>query len=736
MASQGPLVLVFEDLHWADDGMLDFVDHLVERASGVPLLVLATARPELLQRRAAWGGGKPNTLTISLPPLSSDDTAGLVDALLDQSQLEANTRDALLARAGGNPLYAEQYARVLLERGDVIDLPEAVQGIIAARLDTLSDDEKRLLQAAAVVGEVFWLGAVEAVDGVTRWQAEELLYTLERKEFVRRRRQPPSVAAETEYAFSHVLIRDVAYGQIPRAARSHMHQRAAAWIESLGRAEDQAEMLAHHYLQALELAEASGTDAAALGESARRALRDAGDRAAALYAGDAAERFYDAALRLWPADDQERPELLLRRAAPVPSWTGNPQHLAEARDALLTAGDNATAAEAEYLLSESFRMQGRRDLADQHAHQARAMSAGLPPSRLSGWLLLDGACQALDAGDYERGIELGLQARALAEQLGSEEALSEALKVLGTVRLGYGDRHGLDDLTGSIEIATRAGALGALSGAYNDLSAAYQTLGDLDAAYAARAEGARVAERVGSASQIRWFQGTLTDALYRRGEWDDALRKSDDFLLAVDDGSSHILTWQAAAIRAEIRFARDDPAGAISDAERALAAGRPTGHPDWVYYNLSACAHIFSLAGECDRASPLARELLQAVSRGGEMGFAVINLPMFASAARLLDLADELIDAFADYPQTPWTAAAGAYAHGDFITAAEILHQIGSRPEEAEARLRAAEQLVSLGRREEADAQLQPALEFYRSVGATRYLRDCEALRTTPAELR
>ena len=150
-------------------------------------------------------------------------------------------------------------------------------------------------------------------------------------------------------------------------------------------------------------------------------------------------------------------------------------------------------------------------------------------------------------------------------------------------------------------------------------------------------------------------------------------------------------------------------------------------------YILSACAHIFSLASERDRASPLAREFLQAVSRDVAMGWAAINLPTFASAARLLDLANELIDALADHPQTPWTAAARAYAHSDFIAAAEILHQTGSKPEEAESRLRAAEQLMSLGRRADADAQLQPALDFYRSVRATRYIRDCEALFTAPA---
>src|SRR5204863_6839789 len=166
-----------------------------------------------------------------------------------------------------------------------VELPETVQGIIAARLDALPTDEKRLLQDAAVVGKVFWLGALEQIDGVTRWQAEELLHVLERKEFVQRA-HTSSVGSEPEYGFRHVLIRDVAYGQIPRAVRSEKHQRVAGWIESLGRTDDQAELLAHHYLQALELADATGLDTSGLSEPARHALRDAGDRAASLYAID------------------------------------------------------------------------------------------------------------------------------------------------------------------------------------------------------------------------------------------------------------------------------------------------------------------------------------------------------------------------------------------------------------------------------------------------------------------
>jgi class 3 adenylate cyclase/tetratricopeptide (TPR) repeat protein len=730
LAEERPLVLVFEDLHWADDALLDFVDQLIERAGGVPLLVLGTARPELLQRRSGWGGGKPNALTISLSPLSDEETARLFAALLERPLLDGQTREALLARAGGNPLYAEQYARVLLERGDVLELPETVQGIIAARLDALSEEEKRLLQDAAVVGKVFWLGAVEAVDGVTRWEAEELLYALERKEFVQRARGS-SVASESEYAFRHLLIRDVAYGQIPRAARSDKHQRAAAWIESLGRPEDQAELLAHHYLQAFELAEAAGLDAVALGESARRALGDAGDRAAALSAVDAAERFYDAALRLCPEDDPERAQLLFRRAAPVRSWGGgDPEHLAEARDALLAGGDNAVAAEAEMLLSGSFWMQGRRELADEHADRALALLADAPPSRSGAWVVARQASRAFLAGQHERAIELGLQARALAEQLGWEEGLSEALILLGIARVDTGDQRGLEDLARSVEIAVAAGALGALSRAYNSLAVAHQVLGHLDAAYAARLEGARVAERLGSASQIRWFQGVLPDHHYRRGDWGEALRMADEFIAAIEAGSPHYSAWQVYALRAEIRLGRGDPAGAIRDAESALAAGRAVADPQAVYFVLAACAHVFSLASGRGRAVPLAREFLDALNRGVGMQFAVVNLPSFASAALRLDLTQELVEALGDHPRTPWADTVRAYAQGDFVAAAEILHRAGSRPEEAEARFRAAEKLLAEGRRPEADEQLQQALEFYRSAGATHYMRECEAVLT------
>jgi class 3 adenylate cyclase len=728
LAEELPLVLVFEDLHWADDALLDFVDELVERVRDVPLLVLGTARPELLQRRPGWGGGKPNALTISLSPLSDEETARLLHALLERPLVDAETQEALLARAGGNPLYAEQYARILIERGDVQELPETVQGIIAARLDALSEEEKRLLQDAAVVGKVFWLGALEALDGWTLEEAAEFLYALERKEYVQRSRTS-SVAGESEYAFRHLLIRDIAYGQIPRAARANKHERAAAWIESLGRPEDQAEMLAHHYLQALELADAAGIEASALAGSARQALRDAGDRAASLFALEAAERFYEAALRLWPKDDPERAQLLFRRATPVPMIDpGEPDRLTEARDALLTAGDPAKAGEAEMLLGQRFWFQGRRDLADEHARRAAELLAGTPSSRSSAWVLARRATLASLGGDEEVAIELASQSLAQAEELGWDDGVVSALSPLGVSRVGLGDRSGIGDLERSIEIATASGALGSLSRGYNNLAVAQVFLGELEAAFDSRLKAARVAEQIGSAFELRWYQGVMTEEPYRRGDWDEALRRIDEFLAPVEAGSPHYVAYQAYAIRAEIRVGRGEQAGAIRDVEKALELGRIAADVQALFYALVTGANVFSLASERGRALTLTRELLEPLSRGVGMQFAVINLATFASTALRLDLGEELVDALAGHPATLWTDAARAYVGGDFADAAEILQRIGSRPDEAEARVRAAEQLVARGHRPEWDEQLRLAIELYRSMGATRYINECEAL--------
>ena len=249
IAADRPLVLLFEDLHWADDALLAFIERLVDWSSGLPILVLCTGRPELYETHAAWGGGKRNSTTVALSPLSQDETAHLIAALLETAVLPAETQAALLDRAGGNPLYAEEYARLFLELGsaDDLPLPDSVQGLIAARLDTLPPDRKALLQDAAVIGKVFWAGALESIGERSHEDVREGLHQLARKELLRPARLS-SVEGQTEYSFWHALIRDVAYGQIPRSARAAKHEAAAHWLEQMAgeRVADHADLLAHH----------------------------------------------------------------------------------------------------------------------------------------------------------------------------------------------------------------------------------------------------------------------------------------------------------------------------------------------------------------------------------------------------------------------------------------------------------------------------------------------------------
>jgi tetratricopeptide (TPR) repeat protein len=732
LAEQRPLVLVFEDLHFADEGLLDFVDHLVEWASGVPILVVATARPELLERRAGWGGGKANATTVSLPPLTDEATATLIGALLGRPVLGSQTRSELLTRAGGNALYAEQYARMLLERGEVgeLSLPESIQGLIAARLDALDAEEKDLVQDAAVIGKVFWAGAVAALVGRLRGAAlDERLHGLERKQFVRRERRS-SVADETQYAFVHLLVRDVAYGQIPRTARAEKHRLAASWIESLGRPQDHAEMLAHHYVSALRLTQAAGRDAEQLEQRTRSALSDAADRALSLNSYVAAARSYEAALELWPQGSFERAELLFRagRARALAGDEGD-ELLLQARDALLVHGDRDKAAEAEILLCDLIWRQGRRDLAHEHLARARSLVEGTGPSRSAAFVLTQIARFLFLAGRREEAARLGVSGLAMAEALGLDEIRADALCWMGSSRvMQWGDRSGVEDLGRSIEIAAQANAPLQLCRAYNNLGAVLEVLGEMEQAFTVRLEGERIAERLGAGTWVRWFRGVLPNARYRLGEWDEALRMSDDFIAEIEAGAPHYLEAQVRVTRARMRLARADPAGAIRDAEIALPAGRAAQDAQMLYTALAACAYVFSVTGRDDEGTALTDEYVETLRRGVAPQWGITYLPILASAAVRLGRAEELVDALAGHLQLPWTEAARAFASGDFARAAKIYAGIGSKPDEMEARFRAAESLLEQGSSAEADEQLRRAVAFWRSVGATRYVEEGEAL--------
>jgi class 3 adenylate cyclase/tetratricopeptide (TPR) repeat protein len=732
LAERRPLILVFEDLHWADDGLLDFVNHLVDWAAGVPLLVVCTARPELLERRPAWGGGKRNALTASLAPLSDEDTARLVGALLTGKLVQTERQSELLARAGGNPLYAEEYVRMLAqpEAEEELPLPESVHGIIAARLDTLPPDEKAVLQDASIVGKVFWAGALAALGGLDEASVEERLRTLDRKEFVRRERRS-SVAGETAYVFRHGLVRDVAYGQIPRALRAEKHRLAAGWIETLAgdRAEDLADLVAHHYLSALQFARASGREVEALAGPARRALREAGDRALALNAFSSAASFYEEALELWPESDSERPRVLLRHGQALFHAAGTGADvLAEAAEELLDLGDREAAAEAYIVLSDlSHFVDGRDGDAVERLEAAALLLAERPPSPSKVAVLANRARFHMIADEAEDAIRVGFEALVAAEEMDLPEFRAHALNTLGFSRVMIGDPGGIPDLERSIAIAEELNSTEAIR-AHNNLSALSAELGDLGRAYEHHGHALRLAERFGHTLALRWLTAQRMDELYWTGRWDDAVDLAGEIIAAAETAPGPIQLLDARTIRARVRLARGDHTGAAADSQEAASGAREAGEPQVAFPALAACAHVLVSTGRSDEAHAVASELL-ASWRASPTTLAGSWLPDLTAVLLALGREDELAEAVEHVgAPTRWLEAARVLSAGDASRAAQIYAEIGSLPDEADSRLRAAPALLAAGRLAEAEGELERALSFFRRVRADTYIRAAEEL--------
>jgi class 3 adenylate cyclase/tetratricopeptide (TPR) repeat protein len=723
LAEQHPLIVVFEDLHWADEGLLDFVDHLAEWTAGVPMLVLGTARPELLDRRPGWGGGKLNATTLALTALADDEAAQIVHNVLEQAVLPASAQHELVERAGGNPLYAEQFARLYLERGTADELPETIQGIVAARLDGLSTDEKRLVQDAAVFGKVFWSGAARELSGLDGVDVEGGLHTLERKGLIRRERRT-SVDGEDEYAFRHVLLRDVAYGQIPRTVRGERHVRAADWIESLGRADDHAELLAHHLGSALELARVAGEERPQLRERARVALRRAGDRALSLRAYAGALRFYAGALELWP-DDGERPKIVAAHAQARFRVEGNDADFAAAIDALEAVGELEESAEVAALAANAAWRAGDGPRALELVTRAEQLLSGRPTSRAHVAVLAEKA-RLLTLSDAGDAVGEALRALRLAEELGLDELRASILGTLGVARFTVGE---LDEAGAlfeqALDIAPR-GSPEEARAATNRSLVSYAE-GDLDANAAWLDRAAAAAARMGDRPGMIWAEfGSVEGLYYLMGRWDEALVRIETLLATTEALGGHYLAPGLRLRRGLIHAARSEAEQATQDLEAAFARVDDTGDLQFQMPILVESAHICLLLGDHGRARSIA-ERAAATARGRSRR---VSPPLSADHAVTIvrcGVAQQFLERFAESATTPRLAAARLVLSGRSHEAAEQYARI-SPEEEAAVRLLAAEELAAAGRTAEADLQSRRALAFFRAVGATRLVRDAEAL--------
>jgi class 3 adenylate cyclase len=467
-----PRTIVVEDLHWADDPLLDFLERLMERAPDVPLFLVCTGRPELFARRPGWAAPVANATTISLSPLTDPEMSDLLAALLLRSVAPSADSEVLLRRAGGNPLYAREFVHMLQDRGDEggatgastasgAGVPDTVQALIAARLDALAPDERSLLQAASVVGDRFWRGVLAALEP-DAIDLDDGLRVLQRRGLIRRS-STSTIEGEAEYAFAHALIRDVAYGRLPRPTRSHLHRDVGAWLETVTDGAGlvaQADLLASHATRALDLARAAGLDDEVLNleATAMRTLVLAGDRQVSLDAARAAQSYREALALAPPGAERAN----VRRLATSLGWRSGGMTNDEAIAAYREAEREATEADdprlsARVLRRMYYQFGLRGETAAAHEALERAIALVEDDPGATKILAELYACRSeaeMFAGRSDGSKRWAERALELPR---TQTVTLMALHLRGNARCELGDLGGVEDLREALEIAEASG---------------------------------------------------------------------------------------------------------------------------------------------------------------------------------------------------------------------------------------------------------------------------------------
>jgi len=758
IAEERPTVLVFEDLHWADGAMIAFLEHLADLAEGVPLLLVCTARPELFERHPDFGTRLRNSTAINLVPLTDEETARLVSSLFDAALIPAELQKPILARAGGNPLYAEEFVRLLKDRdllvrraqswelreGAEVPFPESVQALIAARLDTLEPEVKSLLADAAVIGKVFWAGAVAAMGDHDPEYVTATLRELSRKELVRPSRRS-SMAGEAEYAFWHILARDVAYNQLPRASRATRHVEVARWIESKAteRLEDHADVLAYHYATALELARAAVQveQASELEAPALRFLGLAGERALGLDTAAALASF-ERALALTPPGHPDRP-LALTRFGEAAMHAGRlleaKGSLEEAVAAFQAGGDLCAAARAMGLLCDVLREYGDprwMELPD----QAVALLEPLAPGPELVEALSYRAASEYLQGHNDEALRFAEQSLSLADQLGLERP-ARALGRRGVARTNLGDPRGFDDLRQAIAQASGAGDGLAAVHLYNNLGVALRTFEGPRASLEVLDTAIAFAQQRGLSQWAAMTTCSKLDSLFDAGAFDEALALAAGLADRTGDDEVWNLAWVRALVT--LVLALRGRAAEVADTLNWLeTTTRESGSSQHANFCLGAAALARAAMGQAREAVALIAAI-EANPGAREDAYYDTVLPALVRTAAALgdqELALRLVNGVeARNPQAEHALAAVnailAEAHDDLPAAAEGYagaadrwHAFGVVPEQAFALLGQGRCLVALGRHREAIQPLRAAREIFGRLEAAPALVETDAL--------
>ena len=744
VAAARPTILVFEDLHWADEALLAFLEHLATHLASVPLMVVGTARPELFERRPGFAsGGRVNR--VGLAPLSRDETERLVAGLMGEPDNGSATVSRVVERCDGNPFYAEQSARLLADSALAVTLPDSVQAVIAARLDTLPADQKALLADAAVVGSVFWDGAVATMGGHEPQDLEGMLSGLLERQMIRRIRET-SMEGDREYAFVHALAREVAYAQLPRAAKARKHAAAAAWMEAKAGEEpgDLAEVLAHHYSTALEFAKAGGqTDLETeLTGPALRCLIASGKRALR-FDFRPAEAVFRKALDLAPPDHPLRPSILSGLAQ-----TCSLAMRFEEAGALLDEAIPGLAASGD-VRAHMWALMGLNTVETFHGREAPR-----PIEDIVAALEADGPSEELVealtalAGKHYIGLGANLEewtdacerAIAVADEINIPSVWAKSL--LADWHLEKGDLVGLTEFEDVIVEARSLGLGEATALLLFNFGCSVLAVRGAQAQFEAFGRGLEFATVLGSTWYVETFRMGVAEGQAELGLWDEALAAFAEIAPRLEAGNDLVDLFEIRC-RQVVLLARRGELAAASELQAWIDEQDAGRFPAFLQtHALLGKALVDLLALDRDRAAAVLRQWRDRPALSREPACAALVPDGVRTALECGDvaLAESICSKLV--PKLPLHGhalasikAATAATHGEheaavtgFADAATGWHDFGVPYEEAQALLGQGRCLVALERPPEAAAPLAAAREIFARLGAKPALAETEAV--------
>jgi class 3 adenylate cyclase/predicted ATPase len=675
-ADDQPLVVVIDDVHWGEPAVLDLIEHIADLSRDASMLLLCMARPELLDRRPAWAGGKLNATTVLLEPLAAPETDRLIDNLLAGAQMDMELRARISEAAEGNPLFVEEMIALLRESpaGEIV-VPPTIQALLAARLDQLDAAERGVLECGSVEGRVFHRGAVHAL-APNEQELPTRLAALVRKELVRPDRA--QIAGEEAFRFRHLLIRDAAYDALPKAIRAELHESLAGWLEEHGQdLVELDEILGFHLEQAHRYRGELGPltdEAGAVGARAATYLALAGGKAHARGDAPAAANLFARAAAACPAGAPSRLESLTELGQALfdaGDFTAAEAALKEAIETAGAPGDLALAARARVSrLALATQIDPALDI-DRLSREAEGVIeqlelAGDELGLARAWLLMVTVnnlhCRGAEMGECaKKALRYAHSCGALREE--ADSLFWQALAgMVGPLPAEEGRRQCEQILADSrgrllVEVAGRAGIAfadvwqGRIKDARGQIAASrsiYKDLGqrlnygatsilegeiellagDTEAAERVLREGFELLESIGETSYLSTIAASLAQAIYRQKRYEEAERFSEvsEQTAAPEDRASQV-GWRST--RATVLAQRGEAEQAEDLAREAVDIARRTDHLNMHAEALLALADVFAIGGRPAQAIPAIEEARALYDRKG-------NLVMAQKARTLL----------------------------------------------------------------------------------------------------